>query len=169
MADDAPRDAAAADDAAEQEEPVAAYRGTSTAVTIAAAVMVALGALGLLFGFVVGSFAASALVAGIPGPAPVFALLGGAIIGLSALGVMSGVGLLSGSQWARFVAICVAALGVGAGVVAFVRTLLEPGIDSTGRPTWGGSVDELAGPAILALLFGYVIWAVWSRRRYPAD
>ena len=123
---------------------------------IAAAILVLLGALGVFFGFVVAGIAASGLVAGVEGPTALFIGIGGAILGLGALQVATGIGLLARAHWAPLFAVLLSGLGIGLALLAVVQTLTRSG---------GPNPMDLAGPGVLLILYGLVFWTVIERRR----
>lgn len=130
-----------------------------TSVTIAAWILIVLGALLTLAGLLI--LIGSGALAGVFGAfAGLGVVLGIIVIVIGALELWSGIAILGGKNWARITGIVLSALFALLSLLSLVTAFTTPAVTDPTTGVTAGGPGSAIGPIVGLLLYGFVLWAL---------
>ncbi len=137
-------------------------------VTAAAIVLIVFGALGTIFGLL--GLAVSLAFAAAGGIGILYTVLALVGLALAVLGLVAGIGLLTGGGWARGLAVWVSIGAITVSVLQLVLNIafasqLETATGVQGA-TAGAATGGVIGLIIAVAIYGFVLWALNREKAY---
>ena len=133
--------------------------GRPTSVTVAAWILIVLGALVTLAGIflVIGSGAFAAIFGPLAGLGIVLGII---VLALGVLEVWSGIAILGGKNWARITGMVLSALFGLLSLLSVVTAFTTPAVTDPTTGVAAGGPGSAIGPLVGVLLYGFVFWAL---------
>ena len=133
--------------------------GRPTSVTVAAWILIVLGALVTLAGifFVIGSGALASVFGPLAGLGIVMGII---VLGLGVLELWSGIAILGGKNWARITGMVLSALFGLLSLLSIITAFTTPAVTDPTTGVSAGGPGAAIGPIVGLLLYGFVLWAL---------
>lgn len=133
--------------------------GRPTSVTVAAWILIVLGALVTLAGifFVIGSGALASVFGPLAGLGVVMGII---VLALGVLELWSGISILGGKNWARITGMVLSALFGLLSLLSIITAFTTPAVTDPTTGVSAGGPGSAIGPIVGLLLYGFVLWAL---------